>query len=388
MKRWHRWSVAAITLAGISIGLYSSGIVPKAGTTGCFENPETEGYTRIAACGYPTPGNVGAEFSTGKTCGELPELTFATLHSEEKPKPKELIEGKNIVLGENTLTLENEGVTFNKDCISADTQTGTDAGNPAIFLTEGEKNFTITNSTLRGENQQTKSLGSSAIWTGEGSATGTVIKKDVFYWCVECIQGPAEASESYVLANAELGKGQESETLHREDWYVNESTIVAKDDTLLNPESNVANVFLDQFTHENTPCVDHLTLEGSLLAGGFATIEMCGSKVSAPGTSTLVAKKNRFARCTSKPLVPFYYEFGELGKGCTTAHSKERCITTNCSSFGEAGTLGSVYNASWDSHGYFPESGLGQVLSCEPHCPTGREWEGNIWDDDLNVVAE
>jgi len=398
--KWRRWGVIIVSIAGIGAGLYTSGALVKGKTLNCFENPETEGTARIAACGYPTPSTVGAEAATGKTCAELPTITGAELRSEEKPKANETIEGKDILLGEITLGIESNNITFNKDCVVANTQTGTNEGQPAIKLLEGEKGFTIENSTIHGENQQTHSLAASGIWTEEESASGTTIKKDVFYWCVECLQGPAEATEDYVIANGIQGKGEESEVLHREDWYVNESFVIAKKDTLINPEPNVAVIFEDQFKHENTPCVDHMTVENSFLAGGNQGLEMCGEKVSETGTATQVIKGNRFARCLGTPEVSVYgYNRGAkeayiLGKGCTTAHSKERCANTTCTVTNETGPYGSVYNSSWDSHGYFPRGGVNGINGCpikteKTKCPSGSklEWEENYWDDNANVVG-
>jgi hypothetical protein len=365
---------------------------------GCFENPETEGTSRFEACGYPGPSNEGEQAATGKTCAELPEVTGATLRAESKPASHELIEGKDIQLGEDTLYLEGEGITFNKDCVVANTQTGASVGNSAIELAEGEKGFTLENSTIHGENQQTKALSASGIWTAEGHATGTTITKDSFYWCVECVQGPATVTKTYLFANGMLGKGTESETLHREDWYVNESSVIAKEDTLLNPEFTVANIFEDSFVHEHTACVDNMTVENSLLAGGFSQFDMCGSKVSEAGTATQIVRNDRFARCLGTPEVNVYaYGNGPafvLGKGCTTAHSGERCTNSSCTAASESGTYASVYNASWDTHGYFPKGGLSNISGCNSSteaskCPAGANlaWEGNYWDDNLSTIS-
>jgi hypothetical protein len=303
--------------------------------TACFENPESEGTSRFEGCGYPGPGTAGVAncSALGKTSGSK---TITT--------PNETISGTAIT---GNLVIAASGVTLSGDCVIANGAGGT----PAIRMEGAATGFTISGTTVRAENSTSASF-EQAI-SNDDPATGvTVVRKSVFEDCGECLHGSFEVTESYVLANQKLGdKG-----LHREAWYLNNGTAIARDDTLLVPENQTAVIFANvaNGVEHVEECSDRLTLENSLVAGSGQMIQTCGPRSLGNGTATLTVRGNRFARCLTMPVVE-----------------------KRCSGHGFEGA---------DAHGYFPEGGWISVLG-EP--PWGAvTWEANVWDDNLSPVAK
>ena len=307
--------------------------------TDCFENPQTEGTERFEACGYPGPKNTGVVETTGKTeCSALPEYTGSKTLSTEKST----IEGKDFKItlgqayGEGGITVDAKEVTLNDDCFLV--KGGGNEG-PVIHLEGGATKFLLDNSTVRGENDTTQSyehaINDFGGSRGEGATSGVVLKKDRFEGCGECLSGTFETVESYLIADESFSFSEKisDESLHRETWYANEETVVAKDDTFLVPEWEVAIIF-DNTNNGNggVPCGTHVTVENSLLAGSGQMFQTCGHTTNA-GTGTLVLKSNRVARCLTMPMK---WEPNE-SDGCSG------------SSFVGA-----------DSHGYFPYGGLAE----------------------------
>jgi hypothetical protein len=346
--------------------------VVKTTHTGCFENPETEGTTRLTGCtsgplaggAFPSPENVGAEAATGKKCSELASMTLVELesylgsHKEVKEKDISVPEGGSVYL-EN----QGSGWLFNKDCLKADVpKDGT-----AVIQILGTTVFTLENSTVEGVHQNTEYIDDGV--KGEnlsGGDSNLKVTKDVFRSCVECLLGEAEAKESYILANADLPDASQ----HREDWYANETSVVAKKDTLLNPENNVAIIFLNTNEETKPACKDHMTVEESLVAGAKEQFSMCGKvKSSGAGTSTAVIRGNRFARC-----------LGAEG----TSGGDYLCKGANTGK----------WNQGFDEYGYFPRGGSQSIWGCptvsEPsYCPSGANfiWSGNVWDNNNASVS-
>jgi hypothetical protein len=205
---------------------------------------------------------------------------------------------------------------------------------------------------LRGENATTQSY-EQAI-RDESGASGTVkVEKSRIEDCGECLHGePIEATGSYIIANENVGR---SGGLHREPWYANDGTVVARNDTILVPEDQTAVIFdnVANGTSGVDACSNHVTLESSLVAGSGQMIQTCGPRSTGPGTATLTVRNNRFARCLTTPIV------------------EKRCSGS--------GTEGS------DSHGYFPAGGWISLLGEAPYGTLS--WEGNFWDDSLEGVA-
>ncbi len=333
--------------------------------TDCFENPQTEGTERFETCGYPGPKNTGVLETTGKTeCSTLPEYTGPKTLSTEKAT----IEGKDFKItlgqayGEGGITVDAKEVTLNDDCFLV--KGGGNEG-PVIHLEGGASKFLLDNSTVRGENDTTQSyehaINDFGGSRGEGATSGVVLKKDRLEDCGECLSGTFETVESYLLADESFSFSEKisDESLHRETWYANEETVVAKDDTFLVPEWEVAIIF-DNTNNGNggVPCGTHVTVENSLLAGSGQMFQTCGHSSNA-GTGTLVLKNNRVARCLTMPMK---WEPNE-SDGCS----------------------GSAFVGA-DSHGYFPYGGSQNIVPSGT--PEPWTWEGNYWDDNLKTISK
>jgi hypothetical protein len=327
--------------------------------TGCFENPETEGTSRFEACGYPGPKDTGVAETSGKTeCSALPEYTGSKTISAEGTT----IEGKEIRYTLPAyLSIKAGNVTLKDDCFLLKGEASSEA---AIILGSNAKNVTIEHTTIRGENSTTQSF---EVAIKSFSGPKVTVRDDRLEDCAECIQGSAEISGSYLLANRELG----NTGLHRETVYMNtgsgngevpEETLIARNSTFLVPEASVAIVFANTGNGVYTdPCGSHITLEDNLLAGSGQMVQQCGSR-SQQGSATLALKGNRVARCLTTP------------------------IENNAS--GMPNCTGSYFEGA-DSHGYFPYGGSLSVQDDRTNGPTGAAyvWEGNFWDNDLAAIA-
>jgi outer membrane biosynthesis protein TonB len=328
--------------------------------TGCFENPEAEGTSRFEACGYPGPKNTGVAETSGKTeCSSLPEYTGSKTISTAGTT----IEGKELKYTLPAyLAIDASNVTLKNDCFVLKGEASSES---AIILGSSVKGVTIEHTTIRGENSTTQSF---EVAIKSFSGPKVVVKDDRLEDCAECIQGSAEITGSYLLANRELG----NTGLHRETVYMNtgsgngevaEETVIARNSTFLVPEASVAIVFANtgNGVYNTDPCGSHITLEDNLLAGSGQMVQQCGSR-SEKGSATLAFKGNRVARCLTTPI------------------KNNASGMPNCS--------GSYFEGA-DSHGYFPYGGSLSVQDDRTNGPTGSSyaWEGNFWDNNLAAIA-
>ena len=305
-----------------------SGSAARRARRNCFENPETEGTARIEACGYPGPKNTGVA-----DCAAL-EPSGSVIADA----PGQRIEHLNIT---GTITVDASNVTIDHVCVTANG--GGQIGSKAVNLEDGATDTTVSDSTIRGENESNKSV-EEAIANDHDYAGATAID-DRIYNCGECIHETWAVSHSYVIVNGMKGTAD-----HLEDWYFNDTTVSAVDDTLLNPQDQTAIMFGDTDLGGGGPCRNHLTAIDNLIAGGDYMFYPCGNSSSA-GTSTMTIAGNRFARCL----------------GATSY---------------QASTGGTVCAGGSRAHGYFPHGGLyGPVTS--DYTGAGQLWRGNYWDNNL-----
>jgi hypothetical protein len=309
-------SVAAVSAA-------SATVTEAPAATGCFANPES--------CGYPGTANTGANCSSLTPSGSVTAST-----------PGQKVENLNIT---GTLTVAAAKVTINNVCVT--TNGGAQLGSKAVFLSKGATETTITNSTIRGENETNHSV-EEALSNNYGNA-GASASKVQLYNCGECLHQTWTLTKSYVDVN-----GMKGTTDHYEDWYYSDATVLASEDTLLNPQEQTAVLFGDTHVGGGGPCDNHVTVTGSLVAGGGALFYPCGN-ASSVGSSTMTIKNNRFARCTG-------------------THQYEP----------ESG--GTLCAGGADTHGYFPFGGF-FMTAAYIYSGTGQVWEGNVWDDNNEVAA-
>ena len=306
----------------------------------CFVNPE--------GCGYPGPKDVGVE-----NCSALPKSsgTKTITHAET-------IENTDIV---GYVVIDAPGVTLNHDCIVFNG--GEAEGSAAVVLESAASSFTISNTTVRGENTTSGSF-EEAIRNNHSDA-GAVASKDRLEDCAECIHQLWTLTESYVLANGRAAAAG----VHTEDWWFDNNTITAHDDTLLNPSKQTAVIFAEA----SGACANHEKVTNSLIGGGGYMFYFC-THASSIGSSTIEIKDNRFARriCTKATIEDVQ---GRGGWECSGTPNEE----TN------------YYDAGEGTGGYYPRGGFFGVASESPETfPShgGAGWEGNYWDDSLAAQGD
>lgn len=305
----------------------------------CFENPETEGTTRIEECGYPGPKNVGVE-----NCSGLEHTSSSKTISTKGTT----VENTDIT---GSVVVNAEDVTLKHDCVITNSEA-------AIKIESGGTTFLATGSTIRGETDED---GKSIQFAVESEyPEGGSLTKDHLEYCVECIHGwKWHVKETYALVNGELHNGE----THREAWFDNRGWVEAEKDTLFVPETQTAIVFSEN-AGGGTECENEFSMERSFVAGSGQMFQNCGH--GATGKSKLgkfILKKTRLARC----LGTIVKGEGEYCKGA-----------------------GSKPEEGFDSHGYFPHGGyFGVFGECEEKCePAVLEWSENFWDNNLETVAK
>ncbi len=308
----------------------------KGGTpTNCFATPE--------ACGYPGPHNTGPDGEGAAKCASLTASGSIVAGTSGQK-----IEGLNVT---GNITVAASNVTINNVCVTDNG--GAKEGSQAIRLESAANKTTISNSTIRGENESTKSV-DEALSNNYGG-TGELAMNDYIYNCGECIHYAWTVNKTYVLVN-----GMKDTDDHYEDWYFNNNTISADDDTMLNSYKQTAVLFGNTNNGSGGGCENHITVTNSLLAGGGAMLYPCGN-ASSVGSSTMTIKNNRFARmkCAKKEHQIPAGEYGEGGWECEN----------------DEGTGGF-----WPRGGFFE-------LDAYLFTGANQTWEGNFWDNNLQTVA-
>ena len=299
-------------------------------TTHCFSAP--------GACGYPDPsyGNVGPSTA----CASLTPSGSLTARTAG-----ETIAGRNI---SGEVTIDAKNVTLTDDCISAN---GNGVlGSRVVAIGDGVTGTQITHSDVSGANLTSGSV-EEALSNNNGGSEGATADHDYIFNCGECVHGAWILTNSYVMSNATIP------TDHYEDIYCSDTSFVAEHDVLFNPHEQTADLFCDTNGGGGGPADNHITVTGSLLAGGGYSLYPQGNS-SSVGSSTMDVSNDRFARC----LGPHVHNAGG---------------GTECSG-GE------------DSNGYYPFGGQYGALDSEAtYCPpaSGQTWSNNVWDDNDESIG-
>jgi hypothetical protein len=307
----------------------STGSTGSTGTTGgtpknCFPNPE--------GCGYPGPNDAGVA-----NCSELETSGSKTVTRAET------IENLDIT---GVVSIDASGVTMNHDCVQVN---GREAGgSAAVILENGATNFTISNSTVRGNNTTSESIEEALrnnYSNSEASANNVKLEN-----CAECLHQPWVLTNSYVISNGRE-KADENGAAHAEDWWFDNNSIIAEHDTLLNPSKQTAVIFAES---TGGLCAEKVT--NSLLAGGGHTLEICDVE------SGVEIKNDRFARkiCTKAQILDVQ---GRGGYECSGAPSENV----------------NYFDAGEGTGAYYPRGGFFGVVAGGKNV----HWEGNYWDDNL-----
>ena len=276
----------------------------------CFASP--------GSCGYPDPahGNVGVPDGVHLTPSG--SITISTAGA--------VISGLNVT---GSITVRANNVTIQNSRITAGGAGGTAVSAGRV------SGLTIKNSEISGGN----------VFDGRATLSGVYMHD-----CDECAQYPTNIQDSYLIAN------QSNAGSHYEPVYADSDTLVVEHSVLLNPHSQTAAVFMD--TSGGGACDNHLTIDNSLLAGGGYTVYPCANASSA-GSSVIKITNNRFARCTTAPVV---HNDSGGGNFCDGVGSPRGDVVTKP-----------------DGTGYFPNGG-GYGLDASIYCGQ-TTWSNNVWDD-------
>jgi hypothetical protein len=370
--------------------------------THCFENPEYEGTGRIEACHYPGLHNVGVMTvkSSGTeegliegggistpgyySCQQLWEKGTLTSKVEGGIDPAENATVANEWILGNAI-ISHSHVTLKHDCITERAVEG-----PIIDTECGAEYLKVEESDVYGKNSSTE-VAAMGVYDGcgkEGGHQTPVLTKDALWNCGECINGNAEASQTFIDSNAEQPNGEPG-GLHIEDVFMNGGIFTATNDTLLNPATQTAIVF---FTKDlgpgSEPCTDEVEIKESLIAGSGAMFQSCPE--SHPAGGTFEVTNSRFARCTKNIS-------GGVGEErCKSPQAwEEAAETAGFCAKAEAECLGKGKKRarlSGEGEGFFPlgQANDGPLLGCKPCAGEGHggtfTWSGNVWDNNLEAV--
>jgi hypothetical protein len=283
-------------------------------------------FSNLRVCGYPTPA------TTGVPAG----ITLKPSGSITVTEPGTVISGLEVTGTINVLaddvTIEDTKVIQNGTCGPTNA-----CGNYAIRIAEGVSGTVIRHVETRSE------AGKTCQQDIRNTSGSEVVIEDAYLHACDgnlYTAGPATLKDSYGIAKIAISED------HIENVYMNDTSLRAIHDTLLNPVGQTAVIFGNSNGgFATTDCKNNITVEDSLLAGGGYTIYEC-AHASGKGSSSLTVRNNHFARCTT-------------------------AITT--SSGGGHPCVGGP-----DANGYYPRSG-NFGIETSTFSPT---WVGNVWDDD------
>ena len=293
--------------------------------TGCFASPHV--------CGFPDASNTGVPKGTQlKPSGNIEVTEDGAVISGLEVTGSIEIDANDVTIENTKVTLDGPGCGTRSTC-----------GNFDVHIEEGSTGTVIKDSEFLA------APGATCEHSIRNSA-GPELKMIRVYMrgCDSNIYGPGTLKDSYGLAKFAIADD------HVENVYFDDSRFTAIHDTLLNPVSQTAVIFGDTNGGESGgACKNRLTVISSLLAGGGYTLYPCGN-ASQPGSSTLVAEGNHFARCVSKET------FDPDGGAHPCANGP-------------------------DSSGYFPNSGSYGLAAY--FFPSASTWRGNVWDNNLAKVC-
>jgi hypothetical protein len=299
--------------------------VPPIATSHCFAAPHS--------CGYPDPTNTGV----------APGVSLIPSGSITVSKPGTVVSGVDvtgtITITADNVTVENSRVTQTSTCGTTST-----CGNYAIGIAPGLTGVKLVNVETRttpGDTCQQDIRNTGSEVTIEGSYMHAC---DGNIYAV----GPTVIENSYGVTKIEIA------TDHIENVYLNETSVEAIHDTLMNPVNQTAVIFGNSGGGINvTNCSNQITVLNSLLAGGGYSIYPC-AHASQPGSSSINIQRNHFGRCLSAPT----FEVAGGHHPCS---------------------------GGFDSSGYYPNSGSYGIASS--YFDGVGTWRGNVWDDDLSRVC-
>jgi hypothetical protein len=293
--------------------------------TGCFASPHV--------CGFPDATNTGVPSGVTLTpSGSVKVTSPGTVISGLEVTGDIEVDADDVTIEDTKVILDGPGCGSQTTC-----------GNYDVLVEDGSEGTVIKNSEL------TTAPGTTCEHSIRNvSGPDLRIEGVYIHGCDSNLYGGATIKRSFGVAALKIADD------HVENVYFNESRLIVLHSTLFNPIEQTAVIFGNSGEGSDVGnCTNHLTVIGSLLAGGGYALYPCAHS-SRPGSSYLNVQGNHFARCTTKEV----YEPDGGHHVCAGGP---------------------------DSSGYYPNSGS-YGINADYFGGTGR-WSGNVWDDNLRTIC-
>jgi len=313
---------------------------PSLSAKGCFENPETEGTSRIEACGYPGEHNTGVEKNALEK-GLHEEAGTIRLTGEEHYEDKKLSGSIIIAWNAKNVVIKNDEIISNGLCSPSPPYSIANGctGNAIEFERESDSNDEAAKGTLishvkvggaevKGPNTVQTCI--DARWNSPYIAEYV----NTEYCSGFKLNGGGELNHDYCPSNYEIEE-EHYECVTDEGEALAKAPLVIKDSTIFTPQTTTitAAVFLQGLYGS----IQEVRMEDNLMAGGNYIIDGGEEAGQDKLVGPLLVTDNRFARCRA--------------------------------------------SACPDSHGYWEEGGQYKVQAFTNEKLT--TWSHNFWDDNL-----
>ncbi len=297
----------------------------------CFENPETEGTSRIEACGYPGAHNVGVEKSALEK-GLHAESGTVRLTGEEHYENKRLTgtivvawNAKNVVIKNDEIidtgSCPSPQLSLNDGCVGNAIEFERRGSGSGMEIDEAAKGTRIAHVKVGG----TEKHGPNTVQTCIDARWNSPYIAE--YVSAEYCSGfklnaGGELNHVYCPSNYEIG-GEHYECVTDEGNELNATTLhtplTIRNSTIFQPpiKTSVESSGLTAaiFQQSLYGSIQQTTLEKDLIAGGNFSVyfgEESGQVYKLTGPDTV--RYNRFARCTSSKCPDSHGYFEEFGQ--------------------------------------------------------------------------
>jgi hypothetical protein len=297
----------------------------------CFENPETEGTSRIEACGYPGANNVGVEKSALEK-GLHAESGTVRLTGEEHYENKRLTGAIVIAWNAKNVVIKNDEIIDTGSCPSPQLSLNYGCvGNAIEFERRGSGSGEEINEAAKGTRivhvkvGGTEKHGPNTVQTCIDARWNSPYVAE--YVSAEYCSGfklnaGGELNHVYCPSNYEIG-GEHYECVTDEGDELNATTLhtplIIKNSTIFQPpiKASVENSGLTAaiFQQSIYGSIQETIIEKDLIAGGNFSMyfgEESGQTYKLTGPDTV--RYNRFARCTSSKCPDSHGYFDEFGQ--------------------------------------------------------------------------
>ncbi len=313
---------------------------PSLSAKGCFDNTETEGTSRIEACGYPGEHNTGVEKSALEK-GLAEAAGTIRLTGEEHYEDKRLNGSIIVAWNAKNVVIKNDEITSNGLCSSTPPYSIANGctGNAIEFERESDSNDEAAKGTVISHVKVggTEIKGPNTIQTCVDARWNSPYVAE-YVNTEDCsgfkLNAGGELNHVYCPSNYEIEE-EHYECVTDEGESLAKTPLVVKDSTIFTPQTTTITAAL--FLQGLYGPIQEVRLEDNLMAGGNYIIDGGEEAGHDKLVGPLVVTGNRFARC----------------------------LSSSCP----------------DSHGFWEEGGQYKVQAFTNEALT--TWTHNFWDDNL-----